>query len=98
MLARPTLIGLAGQPSEFFSGNELNAAAVSSGTTGGESIKIEKDIGVRMIITPAFLDDGRVRLAVDVQRTFLTPPSKDVTFSLKLQTTKNKLAANVVMR
>ncbi|MEK9765160.1 MAG: hypothetical protein VW274_01650 [Thalassolituus sp.] len=40
ILARPTLVARAGQTSEFFSGVEVSAAAVSGGA--GDSISIEK--------------------------------------------------------
>ncbi len=98
ILARPTLIALAGQASQFFSGTELNAAAVSSGSVGGESIRIEKQIGVTLSVLPTFLEDGRLRMAVSAERTFIEPPSGDVSFSLKLATSKNKIDANVIMR
>jgi tetratricopeptide (TPR) repeat protein len=98
VLARPTLIGLAGKPSEFFSGVQLNAAAVATGTTGGNSVNIDKEIGVKLTVTPAFLQDGRLRMLVTAERTFLQTPSGDVQFSLKIQTTKNKVTANIVMR
>ncbi|MEO5329587.1 MAG: tetratricopeptide repeat protein [Magnetococcus sp. THC-1_WYH] len=98
ILARPTLVALAGQPSEFFSGLQLVAAAVSSGAQGGESVRIDKEIGVKMSVTPSFLNDGRIRLAVVAQRTFLQTPNNDVNFTFRIETTLNKVVANVVMR
>ncbi|MBF0110772.1 MAG: hypothetical protein HQL76_16520 [Magnetococcales bacterium] len=98
ILARPTLVALAGQPSEFFSGVQLVAAAVSSGAQGGESVRIEKEIGVKMTVTPSFMNDGRIRLGIVAERTFLKAPSNDVNFTFRIETTLNKVVANVVMR
>lgn len=105
VLARPTLIGLAGKQSDFFSGLELNAAAVAGGTSaagaisfgGGQAVNIEKDIGVKLSVVPTILEDGRVKLAVSAQRTFLEAPSSDVNFTFKIETSKNQINAHVVM-
>ncbi|MBF0173820.1 MAG: hypothetical protein HQL83_10300 [Magnetococcales bacterium] len=98
ILARPTLVALAGKPSEFFSGVQLVAAAVSTGAQGGESVRIEKEIGVKMTVTPSFMNDGRIRLGIVAERTFLKTPSNDVNFTFRIETTLNKVVANVVMR
>jgi len=98
VLARPTLIGLAGKPSEFFSGVELDAAAVASANVGGQSINIQKEIGVKLLVIPSVLPDGRLKLHVFAQRTFLQSPSNNVNFQYQIQTSKDKVTANVVMR
>lgn len=99
ILARPTLAALDGVKSEFFSGTELNAGAVSaSNTTVGNSITIQKEIGVRLGITPQFLGKDQVQLLVEAERTFLKPPSNDVNFEYKLETSKTTVNANVVMK
>lgn len=97
VLARPTLAALNGVRSEFFSGSTLNAAVVSTSTVGGSSVQIEKEIGVKLSILPTFLSDNKIRLTVDAQRTFLKPPSSDVTYTYKLETSKIMVNANVVM-
>lgn len=97
VLARPTLAALNGVRSEFFSGSTLNAAVVSTSTTGGGSVQIEKEIGVKLSILPTFLTGNKIRLTVDAQRTFLKPPSSDVTYTYKLETSKIMVNANVVM-
>jgi len=97
VLARPTLTALEGVSSEFFSGSTLNAAAVSGNGIVGSSIQIEKEIGVTLKVLPTFLPDGKIRIAVDAQRTFLKPPSQDVSYTYKLETSKIMLNANVVM-
>lgn len=96
VLAKPSLIALSGQASEFFSGTEVSAAAVSGGA--GDSVSIQKEVGVKLAVRPDFLPDGRVRLQVAAQRTFLTDPSNSVVFQFRLDTTKTNVNANVVMK
>ena len=107
VLSRPTLVGLAGKQSSFFSGLELTAAAVAGGGTvsaggvsigGGQAINIDKEIGVKLGVIPTVLDDGRLKLGVTFERTFLQSPSGDVNFTFKLETDKDQLNANVIMR
>lgn len=97
VLARPTLAALDGLKSEFFSGTTLNAAVVSSGVNSSGSVQIEKEIGVKLSIMPMFLPDGKIKLTVDAQRTFLKPASGDVNFTYKVEVSKIMVNANVVM-
>jgi len=96
VLARPTLVALGGQTSQFFSGVDVNAAAVSGGQ--GAPVQITKEVGVKLAVTPEFLPDGLIRLQVIAERTFLTNPSANVVFDFRLDTTKTTVNANVVMR
>ena len=96
VLARPTLVALAGQTSQFFSGVDVIGAAVSSGQ--GSSVQVQKEVGVRLAVTPEFLPDGLIRLQVVAERTFLTNPSSNVVFDFRLDTTKTIVNANVAMR
>lgn len=96
VLARPTLVALAGQTSQFFSGVDVIGAAVSSGQ--GSSVQVQKEVGVRLAVTPEFLPDGLIRLQVVAERTFLTNPSSSVVFDFRLDTTKTIVNANVAMR
>ena len=97
VLARPSLVALTGRPSEFFSGVELNAVS-NPGGQGSNPISIQKEIGVQLTVTPNLLADGRLQMTVIAQRTFIKTPNADATFQQKLETTKNKVSANVVMR
>lgn len=97
VLARPTLAALHGVKSEFFSGSQLSAAVVSSGSAGGNPVAIEKEIGVKLGITPTFMDGGKIKLVVDAQRTYLKAPSSDVQFTYKIDMSKIMVNANVVM-
>lgn len=96
VLARPTLVARAGQTSEFFSGVEISAAAVSGGA--GDSVSIEKEIGLKLAITPEIGPDNIVFLHVIAERTFLTQPSSSVVFEFRLDTTKTLVDANVAMQ
>jgi general secretion pathway protein D len=96
ILARPTLLALAGQTSQFFSGTDIVGAAVSAGQ--GSSVQIQKEVGVRLAVTPEFLPDNLIRMQVVAERTFLTNPSSNVVFDFRLDTTKTMVHANVVMK
>ena len=97
ILARPTIVAMAGKKSEFFSGVELNAAAVSGGISG-QPVQIQKEIGVKLAVTPSFTDDGRVEMSVQAERTFLNTPNSDVNFTFRIETSKTNVNANVIMR
>lgn len=96
VLARPTLVALAGQTSQFFSGTDIVGAAVSSGQ--GSAVQVQKEVGVRLSVTPEFLPDQLIRLQVIAERTFLTNPSSNVVFDFRLDTTKTMVNANVAMK
>ena len=95
ILAKPSLVAQSGETSQFFSGTEVLAAAVSGGD--GDSVSVEKEVGVKLAITPTVLDDGKVRLHVAAERTFLTDPSTSVLFQFRLDTTKTNINSTVTM-
>ena len=95
VLARPSLVALSGKTSEFFSGVDVIAAAVSGGD--GTAVSINKEIGVKLAVKPEFLSDDKVRLEVEAERTFLTTPSSSVVFEFRLDTSKTTVNANVEM-
>ena len=96
VLARPTLVALGGQPSTFFSGQDIVGAAVSGGQ--GSSVQIQKEVGVKLAVTPEFLPDDMIKLNVIAERTFLAIPSTSVKFDFRLDTNKTMVNANVVMK
>src|SRR5204862_5632091 len=53
VIARPTLVVLDRQPSQFFSGANISIAL--AGQYGGSVV--EKPIGVSLSVTPTFIDD-----------------------------------------
>ena len=98
ILARPTLVALSGQESEFFSGIRIQAAAIGGASNTGSSVQIEDEIGVRLKVLPEFLEDGRVKLAVEAERTFLaTPNTTSITYEFRVDTSKTNVIANVAM-
>lgn len=96
VIARPTLAAVGNQTSHFFSGVDVNAAAISNGL--GNAVQIQKEVGVKLSVTPEFLPDNLIKLNVVAERTFLTNPSKTVVFDFRLDTTKTMVNANVVMK
>lgn len=98
ILARPTIAALEGVKSEFFSGTSLTAAAVAQGSSGyGGSVQIDKEIGVKLAITPQVLGRDRIKMDVVAERTFLKTPSSDNTFQYKLETSKVTVNAQAVL-
>ncbi|MEO1028642.1 MAG: hypothetical protein AAFX02_06235 [Pseudomonadota bacterium] len=95
ILAKPSLVAMDKETSEFFSGTEVLAAAVSGGD--GDSVSVEKEVGVKLAVTPTILDNGKVRLHVVAERTFLTDPSNSVLFEFRLDTTKTTINSTVTM-
>ena len=100
ILARPTLVATAEHASDFFSGEELNAVVVNSSNNSSASpVNIQKEIGTSLSVTPSFLADGRVELRVFAQRTFIKTPNSNLTgFDARVETSKSKVEASVVMR
>jgi general secretion pathway protein D len=96
ILASPSLVALANEKSEFFSGVDVVAAAVSGGD--GSSISVNKQIGVKLGVTPEFLPDDHIKLEIEAERTFLTSPSSSVQFEFRLDTSNTNVNANVVMK
>lgn len=96
VLARPTLVALGNQTSTFFAGVDIIGAAVSAGQ--GSSVQIQKEVGVKLSVTPEFLPDSLIKLNVVAERNFLAIPSTSVKFDFRLDTAKTMVNANVVMR
>ena len=94
IIARPTLAVLDRTPSLFFSGS--NVSVVISGTLSGGSIS-EKPIGVSLSVTPTFVDDDTMLLAVKATRSFIEAGSPG-TFQQALATTRNTVTANVLLK
>ncbi|GAB6051473.1 hypothetical protein JCM17960_02930 [Magnetospira thiophila] len=96
VLAKPSLVAQNGETSEFFSGTEILAAAVSGGS--GDSVSVQKEVGVKLSVKPEILPDDMIRLHVVAERTFLTDPSNSVVFEFRLDTTKTNVNSTVTMK
>ncbi len=98
ILARPSLVALDGNESEFFSGRNVIGTVI--GTGGGDgAVNVVQDIGVKLKITPYLLNDGRVKLKIFAERTFLAKPNTSaVTFSIRIDTAKTSVASSVALK
>ncbi|WP_337996531.1 hypothetical protein [Oleispirillum naphthae] len=94
VLARPSLIALDRQPSVFFSGNNITVSVSGSISDGDLEDKL---VGVSLAVTPTFLDDDTLLLAVKAARSAIEDSSAG-TFTEALNTSLNSVSANVMMR
>ena len=96
ILARPSLVAIEGQKSDFFSGENIKASAVTANQEG--AAEVERDIGVKLAVTPEEVGKNRVKLLIEVERTFLQPRSASTNYTFQLRTSKTTVAANVFLR
>lgn len=96
VLAKPTLVALDRMPSTFFSGRNVTLGV--SGEAGGSSLVTDRPVGVSLSVTPTFIDDDTIALSVRAQRSFIEELNLNVNFNQSLQTTRNAVVANVVMK
>lgn len=94
VIARPSLLALDRNPSTFFSGSILSIAL--SGQYGGNVV--DKNIGISLSVTPTFIDDDRVLLAVKGSRSFVEPELVPGLNTSAINSTSNIVFANVIMR
>ncbi|MBT6716107.1 MAG: hypothetical protein HOB18_00505, partial [Nitrospina sp.] len=95
VLARPTLVGLDGEKSEFFSGAVVHVAL--AGASGSEGTVETIPIGLKLEITPKFIDKDTVELNVEAARAFVDSVTQQSTLGTTLQVTKTFISANVAM-
>ncbi len=96
VLARPSLVALDGQESDFFTGAVFHVQL--TGTAGSEGTVTDVPVGIKLTVTPTFTDVDRVQLSVSASRAFIESRSSQIGFSNFTQTTKNNVTANVSMR
>jgi tetratricopeptide (TPR) repeat protein len=97
ILARPSLVAVEGEKSEFFSGENIKASAVSKTAQEG-STSVDQDIGVKLAVSPSRVDKGGVAMQIEVERTFLQSPSSSVRFDFQIRTSKTNVSANVTLK
>jgi type II secretory pathway component GspD/PulD (secretin) len=95
VLARPTLLALDRQPAEFFSGSTVSVALVS--VQGGGTVE-DKPVGVSLSVTPTFIDDDTMLVSVKAVRSFFETTAPSATFEQSVQTSRNMVTANVLLR
>lgn len=96
MLANPSLVALDRMPSTFFAGSNVTLGV--AGQAGGSSYVTDKPVGVSLSVTPTFVDGDTVMLAVRAARSFVQQVDKGVLFGNTLQTSRNAVSANVVLK
>ncbi len=92
VIARPSLLALDRTPATFFSGSTISVA--QAGEYGGTLS--DKNIGVSLSVTPTFIDDDRLLLAVKGARSFIEPAQFEGLDTLT--STNNIVSTNVIMR
>lgn len=103
VLAKPSLVALDRTPSTFFSGRSLTLGLAGANTGGysgyGSSASFQdKPIGVGLAVTPTFIDDDTVALAIGIQRSFIESVNPSVKFDYSLQVSRSRASANVVLK
>ncbi len=93
VIARPSLLALDRTPATFFSGSTVSVAM--SGEYGGTLS--DKNIGVSLSVTPTFIDDDRLLLAVKGARSFIEPAQFEG-FQQAITSANNIVSTNVIMR
>ncbi len=96
VLARPSLVALDRKASTFFSGRNLTIGI--PGQAGGASMIADKPIGVSLSATPTFIDDETLLVAVRAARSFIEQVDNSVSFGHSIQTSRNAVTANVVLK
>jgi hypothetical protein len=94
VIARPSLIALDRVGSTFFSGSTVSVSVSSQ--YGGNSLQ-DKNIGVSMSVTPTFIDDETMLLAVKTGRSF-AEPIETGNFSESMSVSTNTVTANALLR
>lgn len=95
VLARPTLIGLDGKTSDFFSGGVVHVEV--SGAAGSQGSIQQIPVGIRMKVKPKFIDDDTVELEVEAARAFIEDNSSQHSFNSAMSVSKTKVTANATM-
>lgn len=101
VLAKPSLVALDRRPSTFFSGRSLTLGLAGTGGYpgyGGSASFQDKPIGVGLAVTPTFIDDDTVALAIGIQRSFIESVDPSVKFDYTLQVSRSRASANVVLK
>ncbi len=93
VIARPSLLALDRTPATFFSGSTVSVAM--TGEYGGTLS--DKNIGVSLSVTPTFIDDDRLLLAVKGARSFIEPAQFEG-FQQAITSANNIVSTNVIMR
>ncbi|MBT8516224.1 tetratricopeptide repeat protein [Polynucleobacter paneuropaeus] len=93
VIARPTLTALDRIPSTFYSGGVITAGLNGGGVSGAQVTNIPT--GVSLSITPTFVDDDTMMLAVKVSRSYVSGTIAQGGFNAGISTEQHAVTANV---
>jgi type II secretory pathway component GspD/PulD (secretin) len=97
VIARPSLLAIDRLPSSFFSGSQITLGV--AGTAGSASTVTDRQVGISLSVTPTFVDDDTVMLAVKATRSFVQPGvAVGSSFGQQLNTSRNAVTANVSVK
>ena len=93
VIARPTLTALDRIPSTFYSGGVITAGLNGGGVSGAQVTNIPT--GVSLSITPTFVDEDTMMLAVKVSRSYVSGTIPQGGFNAGISTEQHAVTANV---
>ena len=93
VIARPSLAVVDRVPSLFFSGANITLGY----GTGTSSSVVDKPVGVSLAVTPTFVDDDSVLLAMRAARSFIEPGLASGS-NVLLQQTRNVVSASALVK
>jgi len=97
VIARPSLLAVDRMASNFFSGSSITLGV--SGAAGSASTITDRQVGISLSVTPTFVDEDTVMLAVKATRSFVQPGvAAGSSFSQQLNTSRNAVTANVAVK
>jgi len=95
VLARPSLLAVADQTSQFYSGAILHVQLNSNNSDGS---LVDVKVGINLSVTPTFIDDETVRVKVHADRSFIDARNEKLGFSAFSQTSQTSVDATAVLR
>ncbi|MGE4398749.1 MAG: hypothetical protein AB7D29_04415 [Campylobacterales bacterium] len=95
ILARPSLVALDRQPATFFSGASVTVS-ISGQVSGGDLV--EKPIGIGLSVTPTFVDDETLLLAVKITRSSVGLNDAPGDFNESMHVYKSGVSTSVIMK
>jgi tetratricopeptide (TPR) repeat protein len=95
ILAHPSLVALDRQPATFFAGASVTVSV--SGQISGSDL-VEKPIGTGLSVTPTFVDDDTLLLAVKLTRSSVGLNDAPGDFKESMHTYKSGVSTSVLMK
>jgi tetratricopeptide (TPR) repeat protein len=93
VIARPTLTALDRIPSTFYSGSVITAGLNGGGVSGAQVTNIPT--GVSLSVTPTFVDEESMMLAVKVSRSYISGTKAQGGFNAGISSDQHAVTANV---